>query len=247
MKKPPIEITPLSLQLKLLQWCLVFWGACHHRSRVRGRPIKILSLNLKLVLGLHMAHCSASTELISPEVRGDSQFWTTKYKQLSKKTAIQSYTWDGYLGCDPNEQRSVGTFSVSSVAADLDLCRDCKVHQRTSPQAKKKKKQHELTSLFTSSKSKIKHTWNGTFHAPLLKDGDNHSISVIWVTYHQPELKKCTVDNALPFPSTLDYISNHFFHSKNKRRALILTLQQLDTKFIASHCSPPIFLLFLLI
>lgn len=77
------------------------------------------------------------------------------------------------------------------------------------------------------------------------KMGDNHSISVIWVTYQQPELKIRTVDNTIFFPSISDYVLNCFFHSKNKTRALILPLQHLYPKFIASHCNPQIFLFFL--
>lgn len=65
------------------------------------------------------------------------------------------------------------------------------------------------------------------FHGPLLKDGNNHSSLVIWVIYQQPEFKKCTFDNAISFPSILDYILNHFLHSKKKKknlRTLTLTL-----------------------
>lgn len=80
------------------------------------------------------------------------------------------------------------------------------------------------------------------FHGPLLKDGNNHSISVIWVTYQQPKFKKCTFGNAISFPSILDDILSHFFfHSKNKTRTLSLTLHQLALKFIASHCNLQIF------
>lgn len=56
------------------------------------------------------------------------------------------------------------------------------------------------------------------FHGPLLKDGDNQSISVIWVTHQQPELKKCTADKAISLHSILDYTLKHFFHSKNKKQ-----------------------------
>lgn len=98
------------------------------------------------------------------------------------------------------------------------------------------------------SNCKIKITWNVMFHGPLLKDGNNHSSSVIWVIYQQPEFKKCAFDNAISFPSILDYILNHFLHSKKKKkkhlRTLILTLHQLALKFIASHCNPQMFYYF---
>lgn len=82
------------------------------------------------------------------------------------------------------------------------------------------------------------------FHGLLLKDGDNQRISVIWVTHQQPELKKCTVDKAISSRGILDYTLKHFFHSKNKTRALILT-SETDFKFITRHCNPQIFLIFL--
>lgn len=92
------------------------------------------------------AHCSASTELISQEVKGDSKFLTMKTSRYLRRWHIV------YLGSDPNTQRSVGTFAVSSAPADLDLCRDCKGHQRTSLQGGGNEK---LTSLFTLSKLNI--------------------------------------------------------------------------------------------
>lgn len=72
----------------------------------------------------------------------------------------------------------------------------------------------------------------------LLKDGDNQRISVIWMTHQQPQLKKCTVDKAISFQGILDYTLKHFFHSKNKTRALILT-SRTDLKFIIAN--PEIF------
>lgn len=82
------------------------------------------------------------------------------------------------------------------------------------------------------------------FHGLLLKDGNNQSISVIWVTHQQPELKKCIVDKAIFFRGILDYTLKHFFHSKNKTRALILT-STTDLKFITRHRNPQISLAFL--
>lgn len=69
--------------------------------------------------------------------------------------------------------------------------------------------------------------------------GDNYSISVIWVTHLQPELKKYITDNAIYFQSMLYYIQNNFLLDEIKR-ALILTLQQLE--FQSSSLTTTIFL-----
>lgn len=64
------------------------------------------------------AHCSASTELTSQEVRGDSQFWTVKYKQISKKTAYSHLTWGWIFRIWPKQIKVSGDlfcfFSVCS-------------------------------------------------------------------------------------------------------------------------------------
>lgn len=124
------------------------------------------------------------------------------------------------------------------MAADLDLYRNCKVHQWTSHQGKtkkrEKKKKKQLTSLLILSKCKVKHTWNGMLHSPPLKVLHFRRVEITTVSqyfvwhYQQPELTKCIADNAVYFPIILEHILYNLFHGKNETRTLILTLQLLD-------------------